>query len=85
MTRISPLTSSGGETVGMAPMGLCETESARFEIGEQGLDIPACRISQGVRYPGLADMAMIQGASRPASTHHPPGLFNALYLAPQAR
>src|ERR1700752_4920044 len=47
MTRISPSTSSGGETIGILDMGLFEAAPARFEVGGHGLDAPALGISQG--------------------------------------
>ena len=47
MTRISPSTSSGGETVGIAQMGLFEAEPPRFEVGNHGLDVPARGVPQG--------------------------------------
>src|ERR1700749_1188342 len=47
MTRISPSTSSGGEAIGIAQMGLFEAEPARFEVGEHGLDAPPRGIIEG--------------------------------------
>src|ERR1700752_507726 len=47
MTRITPSTSSGGETVGILDMGLFEAEPARFEVGEHGFDTPARGVPQG--------------------------------------
>ncbi len=71
MTRISPSTSSGGETVGIAQMGLFAADPPRFEVGNHGRDAQRAVYPRVVRYPGLADMAMIQGSACPGSRMMP--------------
>src|ERR1700753_864316 len=60
-----------GEAIGILDMGLFEAKPARFEVGEHRLDAQRSAYPKVVRYPGLADMAMIQGSACPGSRMMP--------------